>query len=113
MKLLHISYKTQSHIIQIYMLVRGLAHGDPVAVDFPDRVFFQKGFFDLKNMVPAAAFQILLVPGETDQLQTAEIKGGKCVFDAALKKQLRVPDAAQFEGAADHGAVIFHGMTSL
>ena len=87
---------------------RPSSHGDPVAVDFPDGIAVQFGFDDLKNMVPAAAFHIGILPNEADQLQTAEMEGGECIFDAGFEKHFCVPDAAVFEGAADHCAVIFH-----
>ena len=66
-------YKAKAEIIQKYTLVRGLAHGDPVAVDFPDRLALQLGFLNLEYMIPASALQIEMIPVNADQLQTAEI----------------------------------------
>ena len=95
------------------MFVWSLAHGHPVAVDLPDRLTLKLGFFNLKHMVPAAAFHILWLLQKPDQFQPTEMEGGKGVFNAGLKQQLSIPDAAQFKNAADHGAVILHTDTSL
>ena len=74
---------------------------------------YQSGFADLENVVPAAAFHVLLVPEKADQLQTAEAEGGKGVLNAGFKKRFSVADAAQVKGIANHDSIIFHINSSL
>ena len=86
----NVGYKAQSHVVQIDLLVRGLAHGDPVAVDLPDIGTVQPVLPDFKNMVPAAALQIVLLFDHPNQLRTAEVEGGEGVFDAGFKQRLGI-----------------------
>ena len=79
-----------------------------MAVDLPDGEAIQLTLPDLKNMVPASAFQIRGILLDTDQLQTTEGKGGESVFDDGFEQKLRVPDTAQFKGAANHCAIVLH-----
>jgi hypothetical protein len=80
---------------------------------FPDEGTVQIGVVDLEYVIPAAAFHILGILSETDQLQTAEIEGREGMLDAGLKENLGIPNASKIEGAADHGAIVCHRMTSL
>ena len=73
-----IFYKAKTQVIQIYMLVRCPAHGDTVTVDFPDIVALQFPFLDLKDMVPAAAFQIEIVPVSFIFLQKHRTSDVRC-----------------------------------
>ena len=111
--LFHVPHKAKGHVVQVDVFIRGFAHGDPVAVDLPHGIALEVGSADFKDMVPASAFQILLLPDKADQLQTTEIEGGECVFDAGFKQGFCVPDAAQLKGTADHSAIIFHSKPPL
>ena len=68
--------KIQGQIVQVHLLVRGFAHGDAVAVDLPDGEVIQLALFDLKNVVPASAFQIGGVLLDADELD-----GGTCRWE--------------------------------
>lgn len=79
---------------------------------FPNGIAAILGLLDFKDMVPTAPFQIGLVPGEADQLQPTEIKGGKCVFNAGTEKGFCIPNTAKVKGVADHGTVVFRDDSS-
>ena len=107
--LFHVADKAQGEIVQVYLLIRAFAHGDPAALHPPDGTSGQGVAGDLKNMVPAAPLHgLIFTPAEADHLCPAEMERGKSVAQECFEKRLRVQNAALLKGPADHCTVIFH-----
>ena len=84
--LFNVPHKSQGHVVQIYILIRGFAHGDAAAPDCPDGMVFQYSLLDFEYVIPAAAFHILFFPDKPDQFQPAEYIGGEGILNAGFKE---------------------------
>ena len=65
--LIRVFYKSQRHVVKIYMFVGCFSHSNPMTMDFPYGRVLDFGFPNLENMVPAASFHIRRISEETDQ----------------------------------------------